>query len=92
MLALITSLIMENIEEKQKTLGQKRVRTAFNPSSTSIVDSIKSKAAELIDEINKMPKPENLKDEDLGEFIRCKSVSMTEIESAAHWAVKAATF
>lgn len=71
-----------------KTLGESRVRTSFNPANASLVDSIKQKTAELIDLVNNIDN----KDGSVGEFIRIKSLAMTEYESAGHWAVKAATF
>jgi hypothetical protein len=64
-----------------KTLGEQRVRTEFNPSSESIVDQIKQKTAELINIC------EELKEKDP----RLADIAQTEFESAAMWAVKAAT-
>lgn len=37
------------MENKTHTLGQKRVKVEFNPSSNLIVDVIKNKSAEIID-------------------------------------------
>lgn len=65
----------------EQTLGQTRVRVSFNPSTDSVVDQIKQKTAELIDLC------ETLKPLDP----RLASIAQTEYESAAHWAVKAAT-
>lgn len=67
--------------EQDQTIGQKRVRVAFNPSSNDIVDQIKVKTAELIDLV------ETLKAKDP----RLAALAQTEYESAAHWAVKVAT-
>lgn len=64
-----------------KTIGEKRVRTEFNPSSQQMVDLIKQKSAELINLC------EDLKERDP----RCASIAQTEFESACMWAVKAAT-
>ena len=64
-----------------KTIGEQRVRVEFNPSSDSIVDQIKQKTAELINLC------EGLKDRDA----RLASLAQTEYETAAMWAVKAAT-
>jgi hypothetical protein len=73
-----------------ESLGEFRVGKSFNPSSLKLVDDIKQKAAELIDLINLIPKPEN--DEFLtSEIGRLKSLAMTHTEDAAMWAVKAAT-
>lgn len=67
------------------TKGENRVRVNFNVSGDNMVDKIKEKSAELIDLVESIPGTE-------GEIIRVKSLAMTEYESAAHWAVKAATF
>jgi hypothetical protein len=64
-----------------KTIGEQRVRTEFNPSSDNLVDQIKQKTAELINLC------EGLKAKDG----RLASIAQTEYESAAMWAVKAAT-
>ena len=64
-----------------KTIGEQRVRTEFNPSSSNDVDLIKQKFAELINIV------EGLK----GKDARLASLSQTELESACMWAVKAAT-
>lgn len=65
----------------EKTIGEKRVRTDFNVSNSDVVAQIKQKTAELINLC------ETLKEKDG----RCASIAQTEYESAAHWAVKAAT-
>lgn len=66
---------------EQKTLGEARVRTEFNPSNDSIVDQIKQKSADLINLC------ETLKEKDG----RLASLAQTGYEEAAMWAVKAAT-
>ena len=63
------------------TLGEKRVRTNFNISGSSLVDEIKQKSAELINLC------EGLKEKDG----RLASLAQTSFEEAAMWAVKAAT-
>lgn len=68
------------------TEGQYRVGLSFNPSGNPAVDSIKRKAADLIDEIRVATEDSNIP-----EARRCAAIAMTEIESAAHWAVKAIT-
>jgi len=84
-----------------QTLGEFRVRTKFNPSAESIVDQIKSKTAELIDLLQALKndeasktysESEGQKNITIGEFFRLIALAQTEYESAAHWAVKAATF
>lgn len=68
------------------TKGEYRVGITFNPGGNPKVDSIKRKAADLIDEIEAIAQgSEN------GEVKRLCAVAQTEIESAAMWAVKAAT-
>lgn len=67
------------------TEGEYRVGKAFNPSANPNVDAIKAKAADLID----MLAPIAADRDHPG--ARCASVAMTEIESAAMWAVKAVT-
>jgi hypothetical protein len=76
--------------EVEKTIGEKRVRTDFNPSSVGSVNFIKQKSAELINVC------EDLKPKDgsmmSGEKARLISLAQTAYEEAAMWAVKAATF
>jgi hypothetical protein len=69
------------------TLGEKRVRTGFNPSSQNTVEQIKNKTAELINIVDGLP--HNVGED--GERTRLKSLAMTAYEQAAMWAVKAAT-
>lgn len=66
---------------EEKTIGEQRVRTAFNPSLEGVVDQIKQKTAELINMC------EELKSKDP----RLASLAQTDYEKAAMWAVKAAT-
>jgi hypothetical protein len=73
----------------EKTLGEARVRTDFNVTGSSEVDTIKQKSAELINLC------EALKPTDgsiiNGEKARLISLAQTHYEDAAMWAVKAAT-
>lgn len=64
-----------------KSIGEFRVRTEFNPSNNSVVDMIKQESAKLIDRC------EELKAKDA----RLASLAQTAYEEAAMWAVKAAT-
>ena len=66
---------------REMTLGEKRVRKAFNPDANSQVDIIKQKSADLIDLC------ETLKAKDP----RLAALAQTAYEEAAMWAVKAAT-
>jgi hypothetical protein len=68
------------------TKGEYRVGISFNPSSNDTVSKIKRAAADLIDLIEGIDDQANL-----GEIVRLKSLAQTEVESAAMWAVKAAT-
>ena len=70
------------------TLGENRVRVAFNPSASGVVDAIKQRSAELINLVNEL-EVEGVTD--VSEFSRCKSLAMTAYEEAAMWAVKATT-
>jgi hypothetical protein len=69
----------------QLTKGQYRIGS-FNPGGHAAVNSIKQKAAALIDEIEEIASLSNN-----GEVKRLCAVAQTEIESAAMWAIKAAT-
>lgn len=66
---------------QEVTLGQKRVRTSFNPSTENMVDVLKAKTAELIDLC------EEIKDREP----RLASLAQTAYETGAMWAVKCAT-
>lgn len=66
---------------EEKTIGEQRVRTAFNPSLEGVVDQIKQKTAELINMC------EELKSKDP----RLAALAQTDYEKAAMWAVKLAT-
>lgn len=72
--------------EPETSIGEKRVRTNFNvggdsPEDAAVVDAIKRKTAELI----------NLCEELKAKDPRCASIAQTEFETAAMYAVKAAT-
>ena len=79
----------------EKTLGEKRIRTEFNPSSNSRVDEIKQKTAELINCVNLSVLFENSEEPEVkeknNEKRRLIALSLTAYEEAAMWAVKAAT-
>ena len=67
------------------TEGEYRVGISFNPSNNPAVDSIKSKAAALIDELAPIAADRD------HPGARCAAIAMTEIESGTMWAVKAVT-
>ena len=79
------------------TKGEYRVGINFNPSADDMVGKIKRAAADLIDLIETIPATTR-NDNTAGpadtrstEVARLKALAQTEIESAAMWAVKAAT-
>jgi hypothetical protein len=63
------------------TVGEERVRVAFNPSADDKVSVLKSRTAVLINLV------EDLKALDP----RCAALAQTAYEEACMWAVKAAT-
>jgi len=71
------------------SLGEKRVRSAFNPSGAGNVNFIKNETAKMINVL------EDFKNDELnnldGEAKRLISLAQTEYENAAMWAVKAVT-
>lgn len=67
------------------TKGEYRVGINFNPSADDVVAKIKRAAADLIDLVDSIPT------EEVYERGRLKALAQTEIESAAMWAVEAAT-
>lgn len=75
------------MNEREQTLGEKRVRASFNPSSNGLVDEIKKKSAELIDLCEQHKKADLY----AGEPNRLWALAQTHYEDAAMWAVKAAT-
>lgn len=80
-----------------QTKDEYRVGISFNPSNDDMVGQIKRKAADLIDLIESIPGPDtdcHITEEHgvyIREVSRLKALAQTEIESAAMWAVKAAT-
>jgi len=83
------------------TQGEYRVGINFNPSADDMVGKIKRAAADLIDLIETIPQPKidgSMTSEKwanasthLNEVRRLQALAQTDIESAAMWAVKAAT-
>lgn len=74
------------------TKGEYRVGIDFNPSGDDLVARIKRAAADLIDLVGTigLEQPSDIVGPN-GEVERLKALAQTEIESAAMWAVKAAT-
>lgn len=76
-----------------KTLGERRVRTDFNVTNDDFVATVKRMSAELIDFVNDSAVPPlGTPDIQVGEFHRLKALALTDLESGASWAVKAATW
>jgi hypothetical protein len=81
------------------TKGEYRVGINFNPSADDMVSKIKRAAADLIDLIDSIELHEPETDDAAfnsawkrtGEIRRLRALAQTEVESAAMWAVKAAT-
>jgi Ser-tRNA(Ala) deacylase AlaX len=69
-----------------KTIGEQRVRIDFNPSNEDTVFQMKQKAAELINDAERI----KTYSED-PEVKRLASLAATAIEEGAMWLVKAAT-
>ncbi len=70
--------------EKIKSLGEKRIRTDFDEGYYSAIDRIKQKTAELVNEVEKLKTKDS-------ESIRLACLAQTHFETAAMFAVKAAT-
>lgn len=82
---------MENnntTEIANPTFGQKAVGINFNPSNENSVDRIKQIMANAIDEMNNFRNQETTTSEQK----RLASISITEIQGAQMWAVKALTW
>ena len=77
--------------ETKTTLGEARVRVAFNTGNNDTVSEIKLLAAQLIDIINSLPEPDSINTAESNELFRVKALAMTAIEEGAMWGVKAAT-
>jgi len=71
---------------EELSLGARRVRASFNPTKNSAVDMLKGTAAKFIDQCHAMA--DKTDDPEIG---RCISLAMTHAETAAMYAVKAAT-
>lgn len=72
---------------ESKTLGEKRVRTEFNPANSSVVDQLKQKSAELINLCSTI-KTDEVNSAEVGRLV---ALAQTAYEQGAMWAVKAAT-
>lgn len=77
-------------DKSKQTIGEKRVRTKFNPSGVGNVNFIKENSAKLINVCDDMKPKEGEKVDP--EKLRLIALAQTAYEEATHWAVKAATF
>ena len=77
------------MENRERTIGEKRVRVDFNVTSNDVVTDIKVTGAKMIDLCEGM-KPQGYEKVDT-EKLRLVSLAQTSYEEATMWAVKAAT-
>lgn len=75
-------------EAKVLTLGEKRVRTEFNPGNNDKAQNLKEKYAHLINEVDAL-RGDGMID---GEMARSIAESLTLLETSCMFAVKAATY
>ena len=83
---------------RDASIGERRVRVAFNPSGRGTVEEIKEAGAALIDMIDylRIPVPDineanEANEAEYAEINRLAQEAMRDIESGTMWAVKAAT-
>lgn len=74
-----------------QTLGQKIIRTSFNPSTDSKVDEVKQLFADLYDRVHSIQFEENSNTPLDKEICILVSEAKRNIETAAMYAVKAMT-
>ena len=75
------------MEEKKMTYGEKAVGLTFNPSNDDEVGKCKKGVADLIDQMNYLRNTTTSQEQK-----RLCSVSITELQGAQMWAVKAITW
>ena len=76
----------------EETHGEYLVGISFNPGGNPDVNDVKRKAADLIDAIKALRNDEEAAStRQSAEAARCKSIAITHVETAAMFAVKAAT-
>ena len=83
-------------KQKKLTIGERRIRTTFNPSSLDLVSQFKNKTAELISVAEEQRSLNNInvtnwEQEDITDFNRWISLAQTAYEEAAFYIVKALT-
>jgi hypothetical protein len=82
---------METATVRELSLGEMRVGINFNPGGNPNVNSLKQKAADFIDTCEGLRNRANTNPELGGEINRLISIAQTNMETAAMYAVKAAT-
>jgi hypothetical protein len=94
---LLSGWTPENVpKQKKPTIGERRVRTTFNPSSIDLVSQFKNKTAELITLAEEQRSLNNInvtnwEQEDIADFNRWISLAQTAYEEAEMYIVKALT-
>ena len=77
----------ETTEDKVLTLGEKRIRTEFNPGNNEKLQNLKEKFAHLLNEVDAIRGDGMIS----GEKARLIAESLTLLETSAMFAVKAIT-
>lgn len=78
------------MEDREKTIGEKRIRVDFDTTESSVEVDIKIVAAKMINVCEGM-KPQGYEKVEV-EKLRLIAMAQTAYEEAAMWAVKAATY
>jgi hypothetical protein len=73
---------------QEPTFGEKAVGLTFNPSGDPLVQSLKRRFANLVDEMNSFRNQPSTSPE----AKRLASITITELQAAQMWAVKATTW
>jgi len=68
------------MEKENPTFGEQRVQRNFNPSANPIIEGLKAKYADLIDDLEAL--------KETGKNGRCLSIAQTELETSCMYAVK----
>lgn len=77
----------DDLKPRPLTFGEKAVGIQFNPGKNPVVDSLKRKYADVLDECF------NLRETSTDpEVKRMASIAITEAQTSQMWAVKAATW
>lgn len=74
------------------SFGEKACGVSFNPGGNPVVDMIKSKFADIVDELEIMRQQSAEERPQDTEVRRMLSIAITEAQTAQMWAVKAVTW